>query len=125
GIREGGEPDGTALDRPPKDDTVVAWSADAIAPLLAALKDAPAPGVWNFVGADDPDGSFWARRMAVETSIHRWDAADAVGGAGETSPLGAQPAGERIEEYLTLLAPIILAFRHTNEIGFSHHPHAT
>jgi len=125
GIREGGAPDGTALDRPPKDDTVVAWSADAIAPLLAALKDAPAPGVWNFVGADDPDGSFWARRMAVETSIHRWDAEDAVGGAGETSPLDAQLAAEGIEEELTLLAPSMLAGRDGIGIGGSLHVHAT
>jgi len=69
-----GEPDGTTLERPPKDDSVVDWAEGAIAPLLEALKTAPNPGVWNFVGADDADGSFWARRMAVETAIHRWDA---------------------------------------------------
>jgi uncharacterized protein (TIGR03083 family) len=125
GIREGAEPDGTTLDRPPKGDAVVDWSADAIGPLLDALKDAPAPGVWNFVGADDTDGSFWPRRMAVETSIHRWDAEDAVGGAGETSPLDAALAAEGIEEELTVLAPRLLAGRDGIGIGGSLHLHAT
>ena len=101
------------------------WSAEAISPLLAALKEAPAPGVWNFVGADDPDGSFWARRMAVETSIHRWDVEDAVGGAGETSPLDASLAAEGIEEELTVFAPRLLAGRDGIGIGGSLHLHAT
>jgi uncharacterized protein (TIGR03083 family) len=125
GIRAGAEPDGTTLDRPPKGDTVVDWSAEAISPLLAALKEAPVPGVWNFVGADDADGSFWARRMAVETSIHRWDVEDAVGGASETSPLDASLAAEGIEEELTVLAPRLLAGRDGIGIGGSLHLHAT
>jgi uncharacterized protein (TIGR03083 family) len=110
-ILGGAEPDGTTLERPPKGDAVVDWAEAAIAPLLGALKAAPAPGAWNFVGADDADGSFWPRRMAVETSIHRWDTEDAVGGASETSPLDAMLAAEGIEEEFTLMSPRLLAGR--------------
>jgi uncharacterized protein (TIGR03083 family) len=119
------EPDGTALDRPPKGDEVVDWALDAIAPLLDALRTAPAPGSWNFVGADDGDGLFWPRRMAIETSIHRWDAEDAVGGVADTNPLDAQLAAEGIEESLTLLAPRMLAGRDGIDIGGSVHLHCT
>jgi len=118
-----GEPDGTTLERPPKDDSVVDWAEGAIAPLLEALKTAPNPGVWNFVGADDADGSFWARRMAVETAIHRWDVEDAIGGTGDTSPIDAALAAEGIEEELTLLAPRLLAGRDGIDIGGSLHLH--
>jgi uncharacterized protein (TIGR03083 family) len=125
GVLAGAEPDGTTLDRPPTDAAVVDWSADAIGPLVAALKDAPAPGVWNFVGADDADGSFWPRRMAIETSIHRWDVEDALGGASETSPIDAPLAAEGIDEELTLLAPRHLAGRDGVGIGGSLHLHCT
>jgi uncharacterized protein (TIGR03083 family) len=125
GIRDGAEPDGTTLDRPPKGDAIVDWSAEAISPLLAALKEARAAGGWNFVGADDVDGSFWPRRMAIETSIHRWDAEDAVGGAGETSPIDAPLAAEGIEEELTLLAPQLLAGRDGVGMSGSLHVHCT
>ncbi len=124
-ILGGAEPDGTTLDRPPNGDAVVDWAEAAIAPLVDALKTAPAPGTWNFVGADDADGSFWPRRMAVETSIHRWDAEDAVGGAGETSPLGAALAAQGIEEELTLMGPRLLAGRDGIAIGGSLHVHCS
>jgi uncharacterized protein (TIGR03083 family) len=117
------EPDGTTLERPPKGEAVVDWCEGATAPLLDALKSAPVPGVWNFVGADDADGSFWARRMAVETSIHRWDAEDAVGGASDASPIDAVLAAEGIEEELALLAPRLLAGRDGIDIGGSLHVH--
>jgi uncharacterized protein (TIGR03083 family) len=117
------EPDGTTLERPPSGDAVVDWAEAAIAPLLDALRAAPVPGAWNFVGADDTDGSFWPRRMAVETSIHRWDVEDAVGGAAETSPLDAALAAEGIGEGFTLMYPRHLAGRDGIGIGGSLHVH--
>jgi uncharacterized protein (TIGR03083 family) len=123
GILAGAEPDGTTLERPPKGDGIVDWGEAAIAPLLEALKTAPAPGAWNFVGAKDADGSFWPRRMAVETSIHRWDAEDAVGGTSETGPIDAALAAEGIEEELTLIGPGLLAGRDGIDIGGSLHIH--
>jgi uncharacterized protein (TIGR03083 family) len=123
GIVARAEPDGATLDRPPKDDSVVDWAESAITPLLEALKAAPSPGAWNFVGAEDADGSFWARRMAVETAIHRWDVEDAVGGTGNANPIDAALAAEGIEEELTLLAPRLLAGRDGIDIGGSLHLH--
>ena len=123
GIVGGAEPDGTTLDRPPKDDTVVDWAEGAIGPLLEALRTAPSPGRWNFVGADDADGSFWPRRMAVETAIHRWDVEDAIGGTGNANPIDADLAAEGIEEELTLMAPRLLAGRDGIDIGGSLHLH--
>jgi uncharacterized protein (TIGR03083 family) len=119
------EPDGTQLDRPPKGDGIVDWTEAAMAPLLDALRMPHAPGEWNFVGDPDPDGSFWPRRMAVETSIHRWDAEDAIGGAAETSPIDANLAAEGIEESLMILAPRMLAGRDGIDIGGSIHIHCT
>jgi uncharacterized protein (TIGR03083 family) len=119
------EPDSTALEGPPSGDAVVDWAEAAIAPLRDALEAAPAPGAWNFVGADDTDGSFWGRRMAVETSIHRWDAEDAVGGACQTSPLDAALAAEGIEEHLTVIDPLLLAGRDGIGIGGSLHVHTS
>jgi uncharacterized protein (TIGR03083 family) len=124
-IEAGGEADAATLERPPRDDTVVSWFEAGIQPLLAALSAAPSPGTWNFVGTPDPDGQFWPRRMAVETSIHRWDAEDAVGGAGDTSPIDALLAAEGIEESLTLLAPRALRARDGIDIGGSVHLHCT
>lgn len=46
---------------------------------LAKALDAcdPAASVWGFAG--DGTNGFWCRRMVTETTIHRWDAEDAVG----------------------------------------------
>lgn len=46
---------------------------------LAEVLDAcdPAASVWTFAG--DGTNAFWRRRMLLETTIHRWDAEDAVG----------------------------------------------
>jgi uncharacterized protein (TIGR03083 family) len=124
-VESGTEPDGSTLERPPKGDEVVDWEAAAIDPLLKALGNAPSPGKWNFVGTADPDGMFWSRRMAVETSIHRWDAENAIGGASDASPIAAALAAEGIEEELTLLAPRNLGDRDGIDIGGSVHIHCT
>ena len=124
-IKAGREADGSTLERPPRDETVVPWFEAGIQPLLDTLATAPAPGVWNFLDAPDPDGLFWPRRMAVETSIHRWDAEYAIWGAGETSPVDAPLAAEGVEESLRYLAPRALAGRDDIDVGGSVHVHST
>jgi uncharacterized protein (TIGR03083 family) len=65
------------------------------------------------VGAADPDAPtwswgndahvrFWSRRMAHETSIHRWDAESAT---GEQAPVAPDLAVDGIDERLEHLAP--------------------
>lgn len=56
-----------------------AWFVDGVAALVAALDDLGVDDeVWTFARGHDT-GGFWHRRMALETSLHRWDAEDAQG----------------------------------------------
>lgn len=56
----------------------VDWYAETLDAMLAALYEAdPDVPVWGFGPA--PTIGFWEERMVVETGVHRWDAAQAVG----------------------------------------------
>ncbi len=65
---------------------------------LAALMDAGDDRVWAFHGL--APASFWARRMAHETVVHR---ADAQLAAGQDFTVGAPLAADAIDEWLTVL----------------------
>ncbi|MEE3275357.1 MAG: maleylpyruvate isomerase N-terminal domain-containing protein, partial [Actinomycetota bacterium] len=64
-------------------DRTVAFLADADL-------DAPA---WNWT--DDHRAGWWCRRMAHETSVHRWDAQEA---AGTLEPIDAELAADGVTE---------------------------
>ena len=68
--------------------------------LLATLRDGRPSDrpVWT-MDPDNPTASFWARRMANETQIHRVDVEQAVGGA--LTPIPAEEAVDGIDELLT------------------------
>ena len=53
--------------------------------------------VWNWYDDGPAPAAFWQRRMALETTVHRWDAQDA---AGAPEPIGAALAADGIDEYL-------------------------
>jgi uncharacterized protein (TIGR03083 family) len=77
--------------------------ANALDEVVAALKecDAETP-VWNWA-ANQPDlGLFWARRMAHESSVHRFDAQAAH---GVVQPIDAELAGDGIDELIDVVAP--------------------
>jgi uncharacterized protein (TIGR03083 family) len=84
---------------PPPDD-VIAWfrqGAIHVADTLAAT-DASTP-VWTFAGR--PSVGFWRRRMALETTIHRWDAQRAFGAAAPIpDPVAVAGVSEALEVYL-------------------------
>jgi uncharacterized protein (TIGR03083 family) len=125
-IATGAEPDQSALERPPRGEEAVGWYQAGIAPLVDALRaTAPGAGGWNFLGVPDPDGTFWPRRQAIETSIHRWDAEDAIGGVANTAPLDAALASEGVDELLFLWAPSRLADKDGIDIGGSVHIHCS
>lgn len=68
-----------------------AWLAEGAAALAESLGDAgPDAPVWTVAPGGTP--VFWARRMTVETVIHRWDAANALGAPYELDPAVAYDA---------------------------------
>ncbi len=123
-VTTGREPDQAGIERPPRGPEVVEWYEAGIGPLVEAL-GRPASGGWNFMGVPDPEGTFWSRRQAIETSLHRWDGEDAVGGAADAAPLNAVLASDGIDENLSLWTPYSLAGKDGIDIGGSVHVHCT
>jgi uncharacterized protein (TIGR03083 family) len=79
--------------------------SDVLDDVVAALSeiDAETP-VWNW-SDDAPDlGLFWARRMAHESSVHRFDAQAAH---GVMQPIESELAGDGIDELIDMVAPRI------------------
>jgi uncharacterized protein (TIGR03083 family) len=97
-------PDGEMFrprEQPPDDDAELApWieaGAEALAAKLAATD--PTTPCWTWVPFDH-SVAFWARRTALETAMHRWDAQNA---AGTADPVNGELAVDGIDEYLELL----------------------
>jgi len=85
-------------------DLAAAYDA-GLAALVAALEAAdPAEPVWNWFADAPAPAAFWFRRMAQETSVHRWDAEAAV---GTPSAIDAALAVDGVDEYLGFVARYI------------------
>jgi uncharacterized protein (TIGR03083 family) len=100
-VKAGGEMvQPTDLERAPKGPDALPWfraaADDCRATLAAAGPDAPA---WSWGG--DDHARFWARRMAQEMAIHRYDAEAA---AGDRRPINGELAADGIDELLSLMA---------------------
>jgi len=98
----------TAKDYPPEpagDVDAVDYLAEMLDELVSALAgaDSDAP-VWNWSGEDQVAG-FWARRMAHEAAVHRYDAQRAHGLA---QPIDADLADDGMDELVDLLLPRIV-----------------
>ncbi|POX38025.1 hypothetical protein C3486_25295 [Streptomyces sp. Ru73] len=80
-----------------------AWVAEGAALLAGALREAgPDAVVWTVVDDEDEvSPTFWARRMAYETAVHRADAALAVGAA---YTLAEDVARDAVDEWMTYAA---------------------
>ncbi|MFH8342017.1 maleylpyruvate isomerase family mycothiol-dependent enzyme [Streptomyces sp. AM6-12] len=79
---------------------LVAWYRDSHRLLVEALSAAPADlECWTFLPLPElPPLAFWTRRQAHETTMHRYDAETARGGA--TTPIAAGLAADGIDELL-------------------------
>jgi len=82
-----------------------AWLRAGAARIVDAVREAGSDLVWSFTGP--APASFWIRRMAHETLVHRADAQLAAGAEPEAA-IDAEVAADAIDEWLTLLAGGIL-----------------
>ncbi len=88
----------------PADEALADWVRDGCRKLVSTLRAAPADlSCWTFLPAPSPL-SFWARRQAHETAIHRADAESALG-AGIT-PSAPAFAVDGIDELLLGMVPL-------------------
>jgi len=84
----------------PEDDAaIVGWLHDRRTALLDALSVAdPTDTAWGFAG--DLTAGFWQRRMAHETTVHRFDAEYGTG--AEVTPIPGDLARDGIDEYTVI-----------------------
>ena len=106
---------------PAPDDDVIGWFERGAATLIATLDQVdPDEPVWNWSSGPQV-ASFWPRRMAHETSVHRWDGESAHAIA---SPIAAELAVDGIDE----MFDVFLGsgrFDDDATLGGSLHLHAT
>jgi uncharacterized protein (TIGR03083 family) len=71
--------------------------------LVSVLSDAsPDTPVWNWSSTAEPIAAFWARRLAHESSVHRFDAQIAH---DMPQPIDAELAADGLDELIDVLSP--------------------
>jgi uncharacterized protein (TIGR03083 family) len=84
----------------------IEYLSDALDDLVEALSSAdPDTPVWNWSG-ESQTAAFWARRMAHESTVHRYDAQRAHGVA---QPIDDDLARDGLDEMIDILLPRIVA----------------
>jgi len=75
--------------------------------LVAELSDCdPQTPLWNWAPGAPQVATFWARRMAQESAVHRFDAQAAH---GVMQPIDAELAGDGIDELIDVIASRVYA----------------
>jgi uncharacterized protein (TIGR03083 family) len=105
----------SAVERAPGGDELPGWFQTGAADLIDLLATTDLAGTWPTWAGAQP-GTFFPRRMAQETAVHRWDAA---GGDIRTDL-----AVDGVDELLELFAPLVPSER-LGEVNGSIHLHAT
>lgn len=78
------------------------WYSAGVDPLADSLEAAgPDAEVWSWTAWHT--AGFWARRMAHETAVHRWDAESAGGGGRVVAAIDAAFAVDGVDEALDML----------------------
>lgn len=92
-------PNGIGPEREGDREALDAWLAEAGEVVTAALREAgPGTAVWTW--GWDRSTTFWARRMTLETAVHRADAALAAGLPYEAEP---EIAADAVDEWLQIV----------------------
>jgi uncharacterized protein (TIGR03083 family) len=99
-------------------DWLTAGAETLIQVLQAAQPDAP---VWNW-SVTPKLASFWWRRMAQETAVHRWDAQSAH---ARQQPVEPDLAVDGVDEFLDVFLPTDLAEKPDTELPGTVHLGAT
>lgn len=87
---------------PPDGAGIVEWVAESLDELVTALTGCdPDTPVWNWTGSSYL-AAFWARRMAHESAVHRYDAQRAFGVA---QPVDTDLAADGLDEFIDVLGP--------------------
>jgi uncharacterized protein (TIGR03083 family) len=101
----------------------LAWYREGFAELVTTLEKAPPDQeVWTFSVAGDERVSWWRRRMAIETAVHRWDVQATV---GTPDPVDADLARDGVDEYLWEFLPAKLSVGAIEGVSGTLHLHAT
>jgi uncharacterized protein (TIGR03083 family) len=104
---------------------VPASTEETLDRLLATLRETPSDApVWNWTIAQPHRAAFWARRMAQETAVHRWDA-EVAAGAGAVRPIGPLLAADGIDEFLDAFLPLAVSLVPEQALPGTLHLHAT
>jgi len=90
-------PEGMTREPGPENfDELIDWYRAGLDQLVDALTTAgPDAPTWTWTGENKV--SFWIRRMAQETTVHRWDAQNAV---GQAEPIDPALASDGVDEFL-------------------------
>lgn len=109
------------LPAPPSDAALVGWFRDGVDDLASTLdRVGPDAPVWNWTPAPQT-AAFWLRRLAHETTVHRWDAEAAL---GDAASLPGQLAVDGIEELFTVFLPEQLGSLPPAGLGGTLHLHS-
>jgi uncharacterized protein (TIGR03083 family) len=106
----------SAVEGPPAGDALPGWFEAGAAELVQLLEAMDVQATWPTWAGPQP-GTFFARRMAQETAVHRWDG---VGGEVDAA-LGV----DGVDELLELFVPRLPVDRFAGIVPASIHLHAT
>ncbi len=117
-------PDRSEIPAPPDGDAVLGWFAEQRTEMLTALGSADGESaVWNWTNKSPGPTSFWFRRMAHETLIHRVDIE--LAGGDEATPGDPEVSADTVTEFFELFYPLFENQPLETSIGGSLHLHAT
>lgn len=119
----GARPETTEHDEPAPDAPPAAfadWLRAGAGPLVEAIRaTGPSAPTWHPFPADQRSW-FWARRQALETTVHRWDVEHALTGA---APLDDEIALTGIHEFFDSLLPRVFVRESARPPATSLHVH--